>query len=113
MRTIIAGTRKGIDKRTFDAAMMHVPWEITVVLSGGAMGVDRMGEKWAEEHDLPLDLYPANWDLHGKAAGPIRNARMAENADALVAFWDGESRGTKNMIDEAKKRELKVMVVKI
>lgn len=93
--------------------MMQVPWEITVVLSGGARGIDKMGEDWAVQHGLPIDIYPALWNKHGKAAGPIRNARMAENADALVAFWDGESRGTRNMIEEAKRRGLKVMEVRI
>ena len=56
--------------------------------------------------------FPADWERHGKAAGYIRNREMAQNADALVAFWDGESRGTKSMIDLAKEYDLAVRVLK-
>lgn len=59
---------------------------------------------------IPTQRYPADWALYGKAAGAIRNRKMAENSDALVAVYDGKSPGTKNMIDEAKKVGLKVYV---
>ena len=57
-----------------------------------------------------MRVFPADWDKYGKRAGYLRNVQMAEYADALLAFWDGESRGTKNMIDEALSRGLKVGV---
>jgi hypothetical protein len=72
--------------------------EITEVVCGGAKGADMLGKKWADENSIPVKLMPANWAKHGKAAGPIRNREMAEYADALLVFWDGESPGTKNMI---------------
>ena len=56
--------------------------------------------------------FPADWDKYGKAAGFIRNEQMAQNADALVVFWDGKSRGTKNMIELAAKYKLKVRIKK-
>lgn len=56
-------------------------------------------------------MFPADWNKHGKAAGPILNAEMAEVADALIAFWDGKSRGTANMIQLAKDKGLKVAIV--
>ena len=56
--------------------------------------------------------FPANWKAHGRAAGPIRNAQMASVSHALIAFWDGKSRETKNMIDTATKRGLQVAVVR-
>lgn len=62
--------------------------------------------------DEEKSWYAADWDSFGKRAGMIRNAKMAENATHLLAFWDGESSGTKNMIFEAKKRNLGVRVVR-
>ena len=83
-----------------------------VVVSGHATGADALGERYAQERGLMCDAHPADWNKHGRAAGPIRNAEMAEEADALIAFWDGVSIGTKNMIDTAKSKGLKVAVVK-
>lgn len=83
-----------------------------IIVSGHASGADSLGEKFAKDHNLPCELLPADWDKHGKAAGPIRNAEMAEVADALIAFRDGQSRGTKSMIDLAKRKGLQVAVVR-
>ena len=74
------------------------------IASGGARGADSLGERYAIEHNLDLKIFPANWDKFGNAAGPIRNAEMAEYADYLVAFWDGKSRGTANMIQAMKNK---------
>ena len=84
-----------------------------IIVSGHATGADSLGERYARERGYKVELYPADWAAHGKAAGPIRNAQMADNADALIAFWDGESRGTKNMIDTATRQGLSVRVVDI
>lgn len=83
-----------------------------IIISGHASGADSLGERYASEHGLETELHPADWKAHGKAAGPIRNKEMAEVADALIAFWDGASRGTKNMIDTAKSKGLKVVVTR-
>lgn len=83
-----------------------------VIISGHASGADSLGERYAQERGLECEQYPADWKTHGKAAGPIRNKVMAEVADALIAFWDGQSRGTANMINLAKSKGLKVGVVK-
>lgn len=83
-----------------------------IIVSGHASGADALGERYAHEHGLQCDIYPADWKTHGRAAGPRRNAQMAAVADALIAFWDGQSRGTKNMIDTAKSKGLKVAVVR-
>lgn len=58
-----------------------------IIISGHASGADTLGEKFAADHNLQCELYPADWKRHGKAAGPIRNAEMAKVADALIAFW--------------------------
>lgn len=83
-----------------------------VIISGHATGADALGERYAQERGLACEQYPADWEAYGRAAGPIRNEEMAELANALIAFWDGVSRGTKNMIDTAKSKGLKVSVVR-
>lgn len=83
-----------------------------IIVSGHASGADSLGEKFAEDHNLQCELHPANWELYGKAAGPIRNEEMPEVADALIAFWDGKSPGTKSMISLARRKGLQVAVVR-
>lgn len=82
-----------------------------IIVSGHASGADSLGEQYANEEGFDTQLFPADWNKHGKAADPIRNAEMAEVADALIAFWDGKSRGTANMIQLAKDKGLKVAIV--
>lgn len=114
MKVIIAGVRN-LDAKHYqlisglcDRILHDVT--VTEIVGGGASGVDKMGERYAKELGHPFKEFPADWKTHGKAAGPIRNKQMAEYADMLIAFWDGRSRGTKNMIDQANKHRLKVVV---
>lgn len=110
MRLIIAGSRDFNDIFTVRRVMHQLPWKIKSVVCGCARGADKLGEQWATEQGITVIRFPADWDLYGKAAGPIRNTLMAENADALIAFWDGQSSGTKHMISVARAKKLKVMV---
>lgn len=82
------------------------------IVSGTARGADRLGERYASERGYTIKRYPANWDRDGNAAGFIRNRQMAEYADGLVAFWDGQSRGTKHMISLAREKNLDVRIIK-
>lgn len=82
------------------------------IVSGKARGADSLGEKYANENGLNIMEFPADWDKHGRSAGYKRNLEMAENADALIAFWDGESRGTKHMIDIAKEKNLLTRIIR-
>lgn len=79
--------------------MSCVPFEITEIISGTARGVDSIAESIAVTKGYPTKLFPADWDKYGKPAGAIRNKQMAEYADVLIAIWDGQSKGTKNMIE--------------
>lgn len=110
MRVIIAGSRGINDYEIVEDAIKESQFPISVVVSGGAKGVDALGELYAESMNIPLHVFEPAWDVHGRAAGPIRNRKMAENADALIAIWDGKSRGTKNMIETAEKLGLIVYV---
>ncbi len=81
------------------------------VISGTASGADTLGERYAKENGYKLTRFPADWNKHGKKAGYIRNCEMADYAEALIAFWDGESKGTKNMIEIAKSKGIKIKIV--
>lgn len=93
-------------------AMELCGWKPSIVISGTASGVDTLGERWAKENDIPVFRCPADWNKHGKRAGYLRNVEMAQGADALVAVWDGESRGTRHMIDIARRMSLRIYVHK-
>lgn len=109
-KVIIAGGRDYHNYDTLLEAIEESGFLVGAVVSGGANGVDALGERYAVEMNLNLHIYNADWETHGRAAGPIRNRKMAENADALIALWDGKSRGTKNMIETATKKGLRVYV---
>lgn len=117
-RIIIAGSRDFTDydllKQKCDKILSHVAISrrLTIV-SGTARGADQLGERYARERGYAIRQFPADWNAHGKLAGYLRNRQMAENANALIAFWDGQSRGTKMMIDLAKEKGLSVRVVTV
>ena len=105
-RIIIAGSRSIKDYRRTESAMDQFTAGAArrgrfEIVSGGADGVDQHAKRWAEEYDCEYTEFLPEWDVAGRAAGPQRNAEMAEYADALVAVWDGKSAGTRNMIEQA------------
>lgn len=104
MRDTLEGIRQARLKGFFEGA---IPNE---VVCGEARGADTHGRNWAEELGIEVKSFPANWDKHGRRAGPLRNIEMGDYADALIAIWDGESKGTKHMIDYATKVGIKVYV---
>jgi hypothetical protein len=110
MKTIIAGSRGITDYELIVRVMNNIWWKPTEILCGGARGVDRLGKKWGIEHSLPVYDYPADWSVYGIRAGYVRNLEMAKDADALVAIWDGVSKGTNNMIKIATNKSLLVYV---
>jgi hypothetical protein len=83
-----------------------------LIISGNARGADKLGEQYGQEYNYFCQVMPADWNKYGKRAGYLRNAQMAKEADALIAFWDGQSRGTQHMIELAKKENLKIKIVK-
>lgn len=111
MRCIIAGSRT-VTLEDVIQAVAACPFteEITEVVSGCARGADHYGEMVAEETNTPVKKFPAEWDIYGKRAGYIRNQKMAEYADAVIAVWDGKSNGTKDMIQRAKDNDLKLYI---
>lgn len=118
LKLIIAGSRNfqnyqglnGYTTEFLEKLGFTIRDDITVI-SGTASGADRLGEVWAKANGLNLLRMPADWKTHGKSAGYRRNVEMAEVADACIVFWDGKSRGSKHMIDIAKKKGLPLRVV--
>jgi hypothetical protein len=108
MKTIIAGTRTIHDFKVVAVAIEASGFAITEVLCGEAAGVDTLGAVWARNREIPVRYFEPDWNAHGKAAGPIRNREMAEQADALILVWDGKSKGSRSMLAEAKKHGLKI-----
>lgn len=82
------------------------------IVSGLARGPDTLGKTIGHDHGLKIHEFPADWNRYGKSAGYKRNAQMAEFADRLLAFWDGESRGTKHMIDLMRRQSKPVRIVR-
>jgi hypothetical protein len=110
MKTIIAGGRDINLPHIVEEAVQDSGFLISEIVSGRATGVDTLGENWALENKLPIAKFPADWNKHGKSAGYIRNSEMAKYAEALIAIWNGKSKGTKNMIDTANRLGLKVYI---
>jgi len=106
-KIIIAGGRdypvEGYEEleNTVELLLYLYDGDIEIVSGNCNKGVDVMGEAFAKAHDIPLKLFPADWGQFGHAAGPVRNRAMAEYSDVLIAFWDGESKGTRGMIHDA------------
>jgi len=113
VKVIIAGSRSITSYATVEEAVKASGFEITEVVSGKAIGVDKLGEEYALKHGIPCALFPADWAKYGKSAGFKRNQKMAEYADGLVAVWDGKSHGTAHMVTAAKAKNLKVYLHKV
>ncbi len=113
MKVIVAGSRAVAHYALVANAIRESGFDISEIVSGGARGVDQLGELYALRNGIRLKRMPAEWNAYGKSAGFRRNAEMAEYADALVAIWDGESSGTGHMIQVAKRRGLRVFIREI
>lgn len=109
MKTIIAGTRTVTDPTIVVAAIGAAPFQITEIVSGCARGVDTIALWLGQQWGVPCRMFPAQWSL-GNKAGPLRNQQMADYADALIAIWDGVSRGTADMISRAQAKRMPVHV---
>lgn len=111
LKVIVAGGREFNDYALLSKTLDYLkkPFE---VVCGEARGADALGKRYATEHNLTVHNFPADWNKHGKSAGYKRNEQMADFADAVISFWDGQSRGTKHMIDIATRKGLKCLVVR-
>lgn len=112
-KLIIAGSRNFQDYTLLCNVLDKLPYTITEIVSGTCRGADLLGERYALEHNIPIKRFPANWDLYGKSAGPIRNKQMAIYADKAVVFYYPDSRGSLNMINNMHRYNKEVLEVLI
>lgn len=93
---------------------LSIPRDL-VIVEGGTKGADTLAKEWAIKHNIPFEEYPADWNKHGKAAGPIRNKQMLDEGkpDLVIAFLVPNSKGTKNMIEQAEKAGVPVKIINI
>jgi hypothetical protein len=110
MKTIIAGSRTIDNIEDIITAVEQSGMVPSEVVCGGARGADALGKQYAEERNIPVVMFPADWNRYGKSAGYRRNVEMADYADGLIAVWDGESRGTYHMINIMRHMGKKVYV---
>lgn len=117
-KVIIAGSRHFYDYsvlcRFCDKVLKNkvLEGEEIEIVSGRCYGVDLLGERYASERKFKIKAFPADWSVYGQGAGIIRNEQMAKYADALIAIWDGSSRGTANMIANAAAENLLIRVLR-
>ena len=111
MNVIIAGSRTFTDYEKLKGELNRLNLTISKILSGGATGADSLGEQYAREHNIPIMRFDADWIKFGRSAGPIRNTNMAKFGDVLVAFWDGKSRGTYDMISKMEQKSKPVFII--
>ncbi len=109
MRVIISGSRGCMDYQLLLDAITESGFIPSVIIHGDCPNCpDQLGERYAYENNVPVERFPAEWDLYGKSAGFRRNKDMAKVANALISIWDGKSSGTKNMIEIAGKYKILV-----
>ena len=98
MKIVIAGSRSFHDYQLLCQTLAPERHRITQVITGGARGADALGKRWAWSKQVPWKGFKADWERFGKSAGVRRNYQMAQAGDVLIAFWDGQSPGTRHMI---------------
>ena len=115
-RVIVCGGTDFDDYDYFERQMDLVlkSYDIIKLISGHAGGADSFAERYAAEKDIPIQVFPAEWKRYGRAAGPIRNRAMLayamEEIPIVIAFWNGKSPGTGNMLKQAKDRGIECLV---
>lgn len=117
-KVIIAGSRNFADytRLRYECDRLLADKNAThniIIISGTANGADKLGERYALEHGYELKRFEADWEHYGKSAGPIRNNQMAREADLVICFWNGKSKGTENLISVANKLDVELIKIMI
>ena len=117
-KIVVFGSREYDDyftaKKYIEYCISEIKQKYTLIfISGGCRGADKIGERYAKENGFSLRVLTADWQKHGKAAGPIRNEQMSQEGDFFICFWNGKSRGTKNMLENIriKEKPVRIMII--
>lgn len=111
MRVAVIGSRTFNDYDEVKSVLSTL--KITLLISGGAKGADSLGEKYAKENNIETKIFYPDWSKHGKKAGFLRNSDIINEAELIIAFWDGHSKGTKDSLDKALKLNKRVLIISI
>jgi hypothetical protein len=109
MKVAVIGSRDFNDYEEVKQTLSTI--NITLLVSGGAKGADSLGERYAKEHNIETKIFLPDWEKYGKKAGFLRNTDIINEAELIIAFWDGQSKGTKDSIDKAFKSEKKLLII--
>lgn len=109
MKIAVVGSRSFHNYEKLKSVLQR--YEITEVISGGAVGADALAKKYAQEFNINLTEFIPDWKTYGRGAGVIRNKEIVMQADKVIAFWDGVSNGAKMTISFAKKLDKDVLVI--
>lgn len=114
-KVAIVGDRNFIDYSYFKWIIdsYRNKYGISFIISGGARGTDSLAERYAKENEISYTVFVAEWSKYGNGAGPIRNKKIVENCDVMIAFLAKESKGTKNSIEQAKNSSKPVLIINI
>jgi len=112
MRVLVCGSRGWTDYDAILRRLAQIEEGRPTIVHGAAGGADTIADRAAKTLNLTIERYPADWATYGKRAGFIRNEQMLDTGVGLViAFWDGQSRGTQHTIESAKRRGIPVEVI--
>ena len=89
----------------------YVPTDVDSIVSGGARGADSLAAEYARKHGIPLTVIPPDYERYGRAAPIVRNKQIVDTADGVLAFWNGSSRGTRSVINYAKRRGKPISII--
>ena len=111
MKIGVVGSRNFDDYKKLEKELNKIEG-ITVIVSGGAKGADTLAREFAEKNDIKLTEFKPDYEQYGRGAPIRRNKKIVEYSDQIIAFWDGESRGTKNTIDIAEKQDKPITIIR-
>lgn len=109
MKVSVIGSRSFTNYELLTSILDRI--DITLLISGGANGADKLGERYANERGIPTKIFYPDWEKHGRKAGFIRNSDIINESEYVVAFWDGQSLGTKDSIRKAEKENKKILII--
>ena len=111
LKLAIIGSRSFNDNHKLEIEINELNLDIDTVVSGGAIGADKLGEEWATNKGLKVELHLPEWSKYGRSAGIIRNKAIVQSCDFCLAFWDGKSKGTNSSIELCMKLRIPYKVI--
>ena len=113
MKIAVIGSRQVNNYTWFIVSDTLKEYKPSLIITGGAVGVDTLAEFYADSYEIPKNIILPNYEKYGRPATHIRNREIVNGADLVLAFWDGSSPGTKSVIKYARKRNKQIRVITI